>query len=1236
MTQDLTRCKETIEDTHKAVILLNSLPPQFDIVKDVIQYGRDEITTTKIIDAIVQKNESLKVFKTKGANRNDHKSESKNEVMMFKGKPKQKFKKKHHGTPAAKPNSDGNEKAGPRPLSQVKCFYCGKNGHYANTCTKKQHDKDQNNGQNAKQNGFSNVCEHGNHYKNELLVVSSTNDADSWILDSGCTMHACPSKSLFDSLKLIDGGEVILGDHTTLKIKGIGSVPLVMFDGVTRIIQNVRWVPNLRRNLLSESVFDDQHLKINTSNGIKEVIKNDKTVIKAIKKGGLYFVETSHELNAVNHQADKDLTEIKQWHARLGHIGNKGLNNLAKSGILTFSPAELTFCETCILSKKTAHPFPKSSYKAVKPLECVHADLWGPSQVPTIGGRYYFLSLIDQFSRRVWVYLLKHKNEAFDHFKHWKAMVENQTGLKLIALKTDNGLEFCNNEFNLFCKEHGIKRLLTVPGTPQQNGTAERMNRTLLEKARCLLLSSGMKNSMWGEAVITACYLINRSASSAIDFKTPFEMWFGRKPSLSHLRPFGCTAYAHASQGKLQPRALMCVMLGYPEGTKGYKLLLIQSNGYKVIVSRSVTFNESDFHFKSRLTPQVEQVSGSNNEYAEDFVPRTYIADPPDGADDQEEFDQGMLQDINPDDQGQHPHQLGGGEVTNPDHDQPLNSENIGNSGTVIAETVIDHVVDDLPPDIAVDAEHVENDHPLANYSLTRDREPRIRMANKRYADYTTNVLEYAFLVSEMIKHEISVPETFEEAVNCRHATEWINAMHDEIKSMNDNKTWKLIPLPKNARAIACKWIFRLKDGNSPVEPPRFKARLVAKGFSQKEGIDYNEIFAPVVKYKTLRLLLAMSTVFNWEIDQMDSPRQWNRKFDACMTDLGFSKSKYDSCLYLKNMNAKYPAFVLLYVDDMLIISDSRLVVNSIKSDIKKHFDMKDMGEAQRILGVKITRDRNKRVMYLSQTDYLDKVLDKFQLKNAKPSLVPLGGHLELTKHDCPVSDEDKLKMSKVPYDVDVGSVMYAMLCTRPDLAFGVSVLSRFMSNPGDKHWIAMKYLLKYISGTRKLGLIYGSHAPKTELYGYVDSDYASNKDNRKSTTGFFFTWAGNCISWKSQLQPIVALSSTEAEYIAATEASKEAIWLKGILQEIDRNTYMPIIYMDFQSALCLCKDPVYHERSKHIDVRYHFIRDMIESKEFEIRKILGEKNPADFRTKIVTTNKFQFCRDALFIGNVT
>ncbi|CAM8907759.1 unnamed protein product [Rhodiola kirilowii] len=169
--------------------------------------------------------------------------------------------------------------------------------------------------------------------------------------------------------------------------------------------------------------------------------------------------------------------------------------------------------------------------------------------------------------------------------------------------------------------------------------------------------------------------------------------------------------------------------------------------------------------------------------------------------------------------------------------------------------------------------------------------------------------------------------------------------------------------------------------------------------------------------------------------------------------------------------------------------------------------------------------------------------------------------------------------MDKIPYDVAVGSIMYAMLCTRPDLGFAISVLSRYMANPGPKHWQAMKYLLRYFSGTKNLGLIYGEHASKTNLTGYVDSDYASNKDTRKSTTSFFFTWAGNCITWKSQQRSIVTLSSTEAGYIAVVEAAKEAIWLKGVLNEIHGVVFVPVIFMDSQSALCFCKDPVYHER---------------------------------------------------------
>ncbi|CAM8902732.1 unnamed protein product [Rhodiola kirilowii] len=296
---------------------------------------------------------------------------------------------------------------------------------------------------------------------------------------------------------------------------------------------------------------------------------------------------------------------------------------------------------------------------------------------------------------------------------------------------------------------------------------------------------------------------------------------------------------------------------------------------------------------------------------------------------------------------------------------------------------------------------------------------------------------------------------------------------------------------------------------------------------------------------------------------------------------------------------------------------------------------MKDLGHAKKILGVNIIRDKRNKKIYLSQSDYLNKVVDKFAMRSAKPASIPLGGHLELTKADCPKIDQEKLKMSNIPYDVAVGSVMYDMLCTRPDLAFSISVLSRFMSNPSENHWLGMKYWLRYLSSTANLGLVYADFDSKHDIVGYVDSDYASNKDNRKSTTSFFFTWAGNCISWKSQLQSIVALSLIEAEYIAATETVKEAIWLMGMIKEIQGVSRVPILHMDSQSALYLCKDPVYHERTKHIDVRFHFIRDTVESKEVEIRKILGDVNPADFGTKIVSTDKFLFCRKSLHILDV-
>lgn len=246
------------------------------------------------------------------------------------------------------------------------------------------------------------------------------------------------------------------------------------------------------------------------------------------------------------------------------------------------------FSEHCVLRKAHKVRFSKSVHKSTTILDYVHADLWGPTKTLSLGGGSYFLSIVDDFSRRVWVIILKGKYEAFEKFKEWKTLVEVQTERKVKKLRADNGLEFCNGPFNQFCKENGIARHLTIPGTPQQNGLVERMNRTLLNKVRCLLSSSGLPKQFWAEAVSTAAYLVNRSLSSAIDLKTPMEVWSGRKQKYDDLKVFGCLAYAHVAQGKLEPRAIKCIFVGYPEGVKGYRLWRLEQGSPKVVIRCSV------------------------------------------------------------------------------------------------------------------------------------------------------------------------------------------------------------------------------------------------------------------------------------------------------------------------------------------------------------------------------------------------------------------------------------------------------------------------------------------------------------------------------------------------------------------------------------------------------------------------------------------------------------------------
>eukprot|EP00253_Pinus_taeda_P030085 PITA_30085 len=513
-------------------------------------------------------------------------------------------------------------------------------------------------------------------------------------------------------------------------------------------------------------------------------------------------------------------------------------------------------------------------------------------------------------------------------------------------------------------------------------------------------------------------------------------------------------------------------------------------------------------------------------------------------------------------------------------------------------------------------------------------------------------------------------PLCYQDGVEGSNSDKWKAAMKEEMMALSKNGTWDLVELPKGRKTVGCKWVFKLKRGVNDTED-RYKARLVAKGFSQKASIDFHEIFSLVVKIVSIRIVLALVALFDLELQQLDvktaflhsdldeeiymeqpegfvqhrnakfvcrlkkslyglkqSPRQWYKKFDSFMLSQKYVRSEYDHCVYFKQLNNGMFIILVLYVDDMLLASKSIEEINRLKTQMARTFDMKDLGAARQILGMEIFRDRSNGKLWLSQQKYVEKILLRFGMNNVKPVSIPLASHFKLSSSLCPNTDEEKDYMSRIPYANVVGCLMYAMVCTRPDISHAVGVVSRYMANPGKEHWSAVKWVLRYLRGTSNYCISYNKSSEF--VCGYVDSDFAGDLDKRRSTSGYVFTLAGGAISWMSKLQNIVALSTTEAEYIAASHACKEAVWLKGLLGEFGRLQDNIRLLCDSQSAIHLAKNPAYHSKSKHIPIKYHFVRQVITERGVSLEKVHTKENCADMFTKPVLLEKLRWCLASL------
>ena len=562
-------------------------------------------------------------------------------------------------------------------------------------------------------------------------------------------------------------------------------------------------------------------------------------------------------------------------------------------------------------------------------------------------------------------------------------------------------------------------------------------------------------------------------------------------------------------------------------------------------------------------------------------------------------------------------------------------------------------------------------------------------------------------------------PQTRKQAMDSPDYAEWLEAEQREKQSLNENQVFIESDLPKGQKLVRTKWVYKIKrdkDGNIS----KYKARLVAMGFTQIEGIDYTETYSPVARFSTVRGLLAVATLKGYYVHQMDvhtaflyseikeeiyvkppdgwnstpgkvfclnkalyglkqSSREWNSNINAFLESQGFTKFEADPYLYRK-LSAEGEILLAIYVDDIVIAASTMELVNGVKDAFRSKYKMKDLGELEYVLGVQV--DQNAGTIKLSQKRYIQDMLESFGMSDCNGSITPLSPSLYLSKQDCPSTDEDKRYMEQFRYREAVGSLLRLANGTRPDIAYAVAQVAKFMSNPGKPHWAAIKSIMRYMKGTMDLGITYSRESstdqepmgwargilPKDDLLndivdmnrkrqkshakleGFVDSDYANDPDNRRSITGYVFKLAGGPISWTSRQQVSVALSTMEAEYMGACAATQDAMWLKLLLQDLgmggdnkaivinedervefkasSKSDADPItLHEDNKACIAFSKNPGDFRRSKHIDVRYHYVRERVEAEDVELVYIKTNVQLADMFTKALTAIQFKFLR---------
>lgn len=1089
---------------------------------------------------------------------------------------------------------------------------------------------------------------------NSVVLYSSFSvheNTSEWFIDSGATAHMTNNHVLLMNKTQPRVKEVTVANNQKLSIDCVGDIDQVINDGKKITLKDVQYIPGICVNLLSVSQIVKRGFRVLFD---KDGCKIFDACKKVVATGNL--VNNMFKLNTISNEyacATSADQSTMLWHRRLGHASFTKMNlllNLKEKN-------SIEHCEVCLRGKQSVKPFNHIGTRAENLLELVHTDVCGPINVKSMGGARFFVTFIDDFSKRVAVFLLKSKSEVFDKFVEYKNRAENELGKKIKTLRSDNGTEFINTRFEKFCISNGIKHEKSAQYTPQQNGVSERMNRTIIEKVRCMLFDSKINKNFWAEAVVAAVDIINALPNKSNCNKTPNEIWNNKKDDLSKFKVFGCKAMVLVPQQKrkkLDEKSIKCIALRYAENAKAYSLFCVKTK--KIIISRDVVFvendlacnkkNDNDRSFSQYFYTEGNQIDNDKNDNADEF--------------NIEQRDNNTNDDSNDENSSSDTGDIVTGE--NSIQNVSVNLENtiVGN------ETINDSFVNDqsILTDDTSSESFLDDENDTLNETESNDPtfKTRARIPTEENRVKTRSMNPINNLFNFHVAFLVDEPQTYNQAMKSDEKDHWITAMKEEFNSLVKNNTWELVDRIDGQSIVDNKWIFKIKR-NSDNSIERYKARLVARGFTQEYGVNYYETFSPVVRFTSIRMILAVAASKKMRLKQFDvktaflngelnetiymkqplgfsdgsekicklkkslyglkqSSRCWNQKFKHFIQLFGFIACKSDPCVFISYKDNNF-IILAIHVDDGLIAAKNVECIDAVVKHLQEHFEIKIM-EIGCFLGMQIQQNSDGSI-FIHQASYTRKILKKFNMENCHPVAVPMDPNQNV--HNFADSER-----SNYPYRELIGSLMYLSVATRPDISYAIGIVSRYLEKPTIVHETAAKRILKYLAQSIEYGILYRTDGDG-QLNGFSDADYAGDVDSRKSTSGFIFTYNNNIISWCSERQKAVSLSTMESEYVAASNSIRELIWLKAFIGEILSINFKKInFFMDNQSAIRLIKNPELHKRSKHIDVKYHFIREKYEDGLFTINYIPTEKMIADMLTKPLPKQRFNILRTSMSV----